>query len=39
LSEKILVGEFSRGDELEVDVSQDGAKLDFRVLTPTANNA
>jgi ATP-dependent Clp protease ATP-binding subunit ClpC len=39
LSEKILVGEFSRGDEIEVDVSQDGAKLDFRVLTSTANNA
>ncbi|HJQ20174.1 MAG TPA: ATP-dependent Clp protease ATP-binding subunit [Gemmatimonadaceae bacterium] len=39
LSEKILVGEFSRGDEIEVDVSQDGNKLDFRVLTPTANNA
>jgi len=39
LSEKILVGEFSKGDEIEVDVSQDGAKLDFRVLTSTANNA
>jgi ATP-dependent Clp protease ATP-binding subunit ClpC len=39
LSEKILVGEFSRGDELEVDVSADGAKLDFRVLTSTAHNA
>jgi ATP-dependent Clp protease ATP-binding subunit ClpC len=39
LSEKILLGEFSRGDEIEVDVSQDGAKLDFRVLTSTANNA
>jgi ATP-dependent Clp protease ATP-binding subunit ClpC len=39
LSEKILVGDFTRGDEIEVDVSQDGAKLDFRVLTGTANNA
>jgi ATP-dependent Clp protease ATP-binding subunit ClpC len=39
LSEKILLGDFSRGDEIEVDVSQDGAKLDFRVLTGTANNA
>jgi ATP-dependent Clp protease ATP-binding subunit ClpC len=39
LSEKILVGEFSRGDEIEVDVSADGAKLDFRVLTATPNNA
>jgi ATP-dependent Clp protease ATP-binding subunit ClpC len=39
LSEKILLGEFSKGDEIEVDVSQDGTKLDFRVLTSTANNA
>jgi ATP-dependent Clp protease ATP-binding subunit ClpC len=38
LSEKILLGEFSKGDELEVDVSPDGAKLEFRVLTSTANN-
>ncbi|HEY9228154.1 MAG TPA: ATP-dependent Clp protease ATP-binding subunit [Gemmatimonadaceae bacterium] len=36
LSEKILMGEFSRGDEIEVDVAADGAqRLDFRVLTPT----
>src|SRR5512132_1606999 len=35
LSEKILMGEFSRGDELEVDVSPDGERLDFRVLTST----
>jgi ATP-dependent Clp protease ATP-binding subunit ClpC len=35
LSEKILMGEFSRGDELEVDVSADGERLDFRVLTTT----
>jgi ATP-dependent Clp protease ATP-binding subunit ClpC len=35
LSEKILVGEFAKGDEVEVDVSPDGAKLDFRVLTKT----
>ncbi|HVZ76528.1 MAG TPA: AAA family ATPase [Gemmatimonadaceae bacterium] len=33
LSEKILMGEFSRGDELEVDVAADGTKLEFRVLT------
>jgi len=39
LSEKILLGDFSRGDEIEVDVSPDGTKLDFRVLTSTANNA
>jgi len=39
LSEKILLGDFSRGDEIEVDASADGAKLDFRVLTSTAHNA
>ena len=33
LSEKILLGEFAKGDEVEVDLSPDGAKLDFRVLT------
>src|SRR5574338_723609 len=33
LSEKILVGEFAKGDEIEVDVSADKTKLDFRVLT------
>jgi ATP-dependent Clp protease ATP-binding subunit ClpC len=31
LSEKILLAEFTRGDEIEVDVSPDGSKLDFRV--------
>jgi len=31
LSEKILVGEFSKGDEIDVDVSLDGQKLEFRV--------
>src|SRR6188472_2526961 len=36
LSEKILMGEFSRADEIEVDVAADGGdRLDFRVLTPT----
>ena len=35
LSEKILLAEFSRGDELEVDVSADGAKLEFRVPAST----
>ena len=39
LSEKILVGDFTRGDEIEVDASPDGTKLDFRVLTGTVNNA
>jgi ATP-dependent Clp protease ATP-binding subunit ClpC len=33
LSEKILLGEFSRGDEIEVDASADGSKLDFRVMS------
>jgi ATP-dependent Clp protease ATP-binding subunit ClpC len=33
LSEKILLGEFARGDEIEVDASIDGTKLDFRVLS------
>jgi ATP-dependent Clp protease ATP-binding subunit ClpC len=35
LSEKILIGEFSKGDEIEVDVNPDGTKLDFKVLTVT----
>jgi len=35
LSEKILTGEFSRGDEVEVDLGADGTKLDFRVLAKT----
>jgi ATP-dependent Clp protease ATP-binding subunit ClpC len=35
LSEKILLGEFAKGDEIEVDVNSAGDKLDFRVLTGT----
>ncbi|MEX2181121.1 MAG: ATP-dependent Clp protease ATP-binding subunit [Gemmatimonadaceae bacterium] len=35
LSEKILLAEFSRGDEIEVDVSGDGARLEFRVPAST----
>jgi ATP-dependent Clp protease ATP-binding subunit ClpC len=36
LSEKILLGEYTRGDEIEVDVSAtEKDKLEFRVLTPT----
>jgi len=35
LSEKILLGEFAKGDEIEVDVSADGTRLEFRVLTST----
>jgi ATP-dependent Clp protease ATP-binding subunit ClpC len=37
LSEKILMGEFSKGDDIEVDVAADGTKLEFRVLTSTTN--
>jgi ATP-dependent Clp protease ATP-binding subunit ClpC len=33
LSEKILLAEFSKGDEIEVDLAADGLKLDFRVLS------
>ena len=33
LSEKILLGEFAKGDEIEADASADGTKLDFRVLS------
>jgi ATP-dependent Clp protease ATP-binding subunit ClpC len=39
LSEKILLGEFAKGDEIEVDVSADGEKLDFRVLTSTTKTS
>jgi ATP-dependent Clp protease ATP-binding subunit ClpC len=35
LSEKILLGEFSRGDQIEVDVAPEGDKLDFKVPAPT----
>jgi ATP-dependent Clp protease ATP-binding subunit ClpC len=37
LSEKILLAEFSKGDEIEVDLAADGLKLDFRVLSGTPN--
>jgi ATP-dependent Clp protease ATP-binding subunit ClpC len=36
LSEKILLAEFAKGDEIEVDVAPDNEKLEFRVLTGTA---
>ncbi|MBI4513204.1 MAG: AAA family ATPase, partial [Gemmatimonadetes bacterium] len=36
LSEKILLGEVSPGDEVEVDVAPDGARLDFRVVSPSS---
>jgi ATP-dependent Clp protease ATP-binding subunit ClpC len=34
LSEKILMAEFAKGDEIEVDASADGTKLEFRVASP-----
>jgi ATP-dependent Clp protease ATP-binding subunit ClpC len=33
LSEKILLGDFSRGDEIEVDVTPSGEQLSFRALS------
>jgi ATP-dependent Clp protease ATP-binding subunit ClpC len=35
LSEKILLAEFAKGDEIEVDLAADGEKLEFRVLSAT----
>src|SRR5690242_3508673 len=35
LSEKILLGEFTRGDEIEVDVAPDAEKLRVEVVTGT----
>jgi ATP-dependent Clp protease ATP-binding subunit ClpC len=35
LSEKILLAEFAKGDEIEVDLASDGEKLEFRVLSGT----
>jgi ATP-dependent Clp protease ATP-binding subunit ClpC len=35
LSEKLLLREFSKGDEIEVDVGPEKEKLEFRVMTPT----
>ena len=35
LSEKILLAEFQRGDEIDVDVAADGEKLEFR--TPASS--
>ena len=35
LSEKILLGEIGRGDEIEVDLGPDGKSLAFRALTGT----
>jgi ATP-dependent Clp protease ATP-binding subunit ClpC len=35
LSEKILLREFSHGDEIEVDTAPDGERLQFRALSST----
>jgi ATP-dependent Clp protease ATP-binding subunit ClpC len=35
LSEKLLTGEITRGDEIEVDLAPEGDRLTFRALTPT----
>ena len=37
LSDKILLGEFSRGDEIEVDVAADGTRLEFKVMSSASN--
>jgi ATP-dependent Clp protease ATP-binding subunit ClpC len=39
LSEKILLGEFGRGDEIEVDVAPDGSKLAFRAFSGSGTQA
>ena len=36
LSEKILMAEFSKGDEIEVDMAAVGDKLEFRVMSKAA---
>jgi ATP-dependent Clp protease ATP-binding subunit ClpC len=33
LSEKILLAEFSKGDEIDIDLAADGTKLEFRVAS------
>ncbi len=35
LSEKILMAEFSKGDEIDVEVAESGDRLEFRVLAST----
>ncbi|MCU0620104.1 MAG: ATP-dependent Clp protease ATP-binding subunit [Gemmatimonadales bacterium] len=39
LSERILLGEFTRGDEIEVDLAPEGDKLAFRALTGSGSQA
>jgi ATP-dependent Clp protease ATP-binding subunit ClpC len=38
LSEKILMGEFARGDEIAVDVAEDGESLVFRAVSHSSAN-
>jgi ATP-dependent Clp protease ATP-binding subunit ClpC len=35
LSDRILMGEFTSGSEIEVDVDPDGEQLTFRVAAPS----
>jgi ATP-dependent Clp protease ATP-binding subunit ClpC len=37
LSERILAGDFTTGDEIEVDVAPEGDRLSFRALTGTGS--
>jgi ATP-dependent Clp protease ATP-binding subunit ClpC len=37
LSEKILLGEVTAGDEVEVDVAPDRERLEFRVVSPSSS--
>jgi ATP-dependent Clp protease ATP-binding subunit ClpC len=39
LSEKILMGEFQRGDEIEIALADGGERLAFRTLARTATDA
>ena len=35
LSEKILMDEFSKGDDIDGEVAESGERLEFRVLAST----
>ena len=37
LSEKILLGEFTKGDEIEADAALDGSRLEFKVMSSASN--
>ena len=38
LSEKILLGEFTKGDEIEADAAADGTRLEFKVMSSASNS-